>query len=51
MKILLIKFLEYLHEPLQKFIDTLPVRTILLRNEKRLGLISSRVRGYLDFFI
>jgi hypothetical protein len=36
---------EYLHGPLQDFIETLPVRTILLRNEKRLGLISSRVRA------
>ncbi|CAF1248479.1 unnamed protein product [Rotaria sordida] len=36
---------EYLHEPLEKFIQTLPVRTILLRNEKRLGLISSRVKA------
>ena len=41
-----ISFVEdYLNEPLQKFIETLPVRTILLKNEKRLGLISSRVRG------
>ena len=38
-------FVEYLHEPLQRFIETLPVRTILLKNEKRLGLISSRVKG------
>jgi hypothetical protein len=37
--------LEYLHEPLQRFIETLPVTTILLKNEKRLGLISSRVKG------
>ncbi|CAF4508805.1 unnamed protein product, partial [Rotaria sp. Silwood2] len=36
---------EYLHEPLEKFIKTLPVRTMLLRNEKRLGLISSRVKA------
>ncbi|UJR29867.1 hypothetical protein I4U23_017415 [Adineta vaga] len=36
---------EYLHEPLQRFIETLPVRTILLRNDKRLGLISSRVKA------
>lgn len=38
---------DYLNEPLQRFIETLPVRTILLKNEKRLGLISSRVRGQL----
>ncbi|CAF1124685.1 unnamed protein product [Adineta ricciae] len=36
---------EYLNEPLQRFIETLPVRTILLKNEKRLGLISSRVKA------
>ncbi|CAF1000536.1 unnamed protein product [Rotaria magnacalcarata] len=36
---------EYLHEPLETFIKTLPVRTLLLRNEKRLGLISSRVKA------
>jgi hypothetical protein len=39
---------DYLHQPLQRFIETLPVRTILLKNEKRLGLISSRVKGYLE---
>ena len=37
--------LEYLHEPLERFIQTLPVKTLLLRNERRLGLISSRVKG------
>ncbi|CAF1339293.1 unnamed protein product [Adineta steineri] len=36
---------EYLHEPLQRFIETLPVKTILLKNEKRLGLIGSRVKA------
>jgi hypothetical protein len=36
---------EYLHEPLEKFIETLPIRTMLFRNEKRLGLISSRVKA------
>lgn len=36
---------DYLHEPLQRFIETLPVKTILLKNEKRLGLISSRVKA------
>lgn len=38
-------FSEYLHEPLERFIKTLPVRTLLFRNEKRLGLIGSRVKG------
>ncbi|CAF1159350.1 unnamed protein product [Rotaria sp. Silwood1] len=36
---------EYLHEPLERFIKTLPIPTILLKNEKRLGLISSRVKA------
>jgi hypothetical protein len=36
---------DYLHEPLERFIETLPVKTVLLRNERRLGLISSRVKG------
>lgn len=38
-------FEEYLGRPLEEFIATLPVKTILLRNEQRLGLISSRVKG------
>ncbi|CAF1669002.1 unnamed protein product, partial [Didymodactylos carnosus] len=36
---------EYLHEPLEQFISTLPLNIKLFKNEKRLGLISSRVKG------
>ena len=36
---------EYLHGPLDEFVKTLPVRVKIIRNEKRLGLMRSRLRG------
>jgi polypeptide N-acetylgalactosaminyltransferase len=36
---------EYLHEPLDKFVKTLPVPVKIFRNKKRLGLMRSRLVG------
>lgn len=36
---------EYLLKPLDDFVKTLPVPVKILRNEKRIGLIRSRLRG------
>jgi polypeptide N-acetylgalactosaminyltransferase len=36
---------EYLHEPLDKFVKTLPVDVKIFRNEIRQGLIRSRLIG------
>ena len=36
---------EYLHEPLDRFVKTLPVNVKIFRNEVRQGLIRSRLRG------
>ena len=36
---------EYLHKPLDEFVKTLPVPVKIFRNEERLGLMRSRLRG------
>ena len=36
---------EYLHEPLDKFVKTLPVPIKIFRNQNRSGLIRSRLVG------
>ncbi len=36
---------EYLHEPLDRFVKTLPVPVKIFRNKKRLGLMRSRLVG------
>lgn len=36
---------EYLHEPLDKFVKTLPVPVKIFRNKNRTGLIRSRLIG------
>ena len=44
-KFLLKSLLEYLKKPLDDFVATLPVKVVVLRNEKRIGLMKSRIRG------
>lgn len=36
---------EYLHRDLDEFVKTLPVPVQIFRNEARMGLIRSRIRG------
>jgi len=36
---------EYLHKPLDEFVKTLPVPVKIFRNQERLGLMRSRLRG------
>lgn len=36
---------EYLHEALDQFVKTLPVPVKIIRNEVRMGLMRSRLRG------
>jgi polypeptide N-acetylgalactosaminyltransferase len=36
---------EYLHKPLDEFVKTLPIPVRIFRNEKRLGLMRSRLVG------
>lgn len=36
---------DYLHEPLDEFVKTLPVPVKIIRNEERMGLMRSRLRG------
>lgn len=35
----------YLHDPLDEYVKTLPVKVVILRNEERMGLMKSRLRG------
>ena len=35
----------YLGKPLDEFVKTLPCKVVVLRNEKRMGLMRSRLRG------
>jgi polypeptide N-acetylgalactosaminyltransferase len=36
---------DYLHKPLDEFVKTLRIPVLIFRNEERMGLIRSRLRG------
>ncbi len=41
---------EYLHDPLDKFVKTLPIPVKIIRNQNRSGLIRSRLVGAKVYF-
>jgi hypothetical protein len=43
--VLFILFIEYLKDTLEAFTKELPVTVRILRNDKRLGLMKSRLKG------